>query len=68
MVRNYKRKTVRGPPDVIRKAIDHYCTTDDATKTTAALFGIQRTTLRDHLKKTEKIIPDPEKITAVARL
>ena len=36
---------------------------NNGTKTTAALFGKQRTTLRDHHKKIEKI-PDPEMRTA----
>ena len=58
MVRNYKRKTAKGPPpDIIRRAVDHFLTSPDGTKKTADLFGVARSTLRDYIKKV-KAIPD----------
>ena len=60
MVRKYiKRSGGVSSPEVIRKAVDHYFSTKDGTKKTASLFGIQRTTLGDHVKKMNKI-PDPQ--------
>ncbi len=60
MVRNYIKISGRvSCPEVILKAVDHYFSTKDGTKKTAPLFGIPRTTLRDHVKKMNKI-PDPQ--------
>ena len=65
MVRNYVRKTNKGPaPNIIRGAVDHYRTSNDGTKKTADLFGVARSTFRDHLKKLDRI-PDPDKRTTV---
>ena len=62
MVRKYIKRSGRvSSPEVIRKAVDNYFSTRDGTKKTASLFGIPRTTLRDHLKKMNKI-PDPQDI------
>ena len=64
MVRNYIRKTDKGPaPDIIRRAVNHYCTSNDGTKRTAELFGVARSTLRDPLKTLNKI-SDPERRTS----
>ena len=54
MVREYKRKTDRGnkiPPDVMKRAIHHYLTTNDGIKKTADMFDIPRSTLRGYIKK-----------------
>ena len=60
MVRNYIKRPGRvSSPEVIRKAVDHYFSTKDGTKKTASLFGIPRTTRRDHVNKMNKI-PDPQ--------
>ena len=62
MVRNYLKRSGRvSSPEVIRKAVDNYFSTKDGTKKTVSLFGKPRTTLRDHVKKMNKI-PDPQDI------
>ena len=50
MVRNDERKlTEKGPaPDIIRRAVDHYCTSNDGTKRRDELFGVARSSARDH--------------------
>ena len=49
MVRNYKRKTGKGPtPDFIRRAVDHFFTSTDGIKKTSLLFGVPKSTLRDN--------------------
>ncbi|KAK7099994.1 hypothetical protein V1264_023009 [Littorina saxatilis] len=66
MVRTYERKTSRGcMPDVIRRAIDHYHTTEDGVKKTAALFDVPKTTLRRQLLKFKNLsAPQREKNVA----
>ena len=64
MVRNYKRKTGKGPPpDIIRRSVDHFLTSTDGTKKTADLFEVARSTLRDYTKKI-KAVPDQVQQTA----
>ncbi|XP_070174096.1 piggyBac transposable element-derived protein 4-like [Littorina saxatilis] len=65
MVRT-ERKTSRGcMPDVIRRAIDHYHTTEDGVKKTAALFDVPKTTLRRQLLKFKNLsAPQREKNVA----
>ena len=47
-VRKYARKTEQGPAPDIRKAVEHYCTSNDGITRTAELFGVARSTVRDH--------------------
>ena len=63
MVRKYERTTTRGcEPDVIRRAIDHYHTTEDGVNKTAALFDVPKTTLRRQLRKFKNLsVPQQEK-------
>ena len=45
MMKN-ERKTEKGPaPNTIRRAVDHYCSSNDGGKRTAELFGVARPTL-----------------------
>ena len=60
MVRNYVKISRRvSSLEIIRKAVDHYFSTKDGTKKTASLFGIPRSTLRDYVKRMNKI-RDPQ--------
>ena len=47
--RNYTRKNEKEPaPDMIIRAVDHYCTSNNGIKRTVERFGVARSTLRDH--------------------
>lgn len=65
MVRKYKRKTNRAtelPPDVLRRALDHYFTSEDGTKKTASMFNIARSTLRGYITKLKRM-PEEDRST-----
>ncbi|KAK6186372.1 hypothetical protein SNE40_008419 [Patella caerulea] len=65
MVRNYTKKTARTtniPPGIIQRALEDY-NTHGGTRSTASMFNIPRSTLREYIKKLKTMPADTDSIS-----